>query len=387
MEERFGFSTRLKGMGGVGIAEASDFSATYYNPANLSFCPQTRISVEYDYMNTKFKLSRHQRSRPEQLGSYHGVGLGICLKLPFKFALGAYGLFGPSEPVTLQFRTLDAIPRMTLYERDLSSPSAGLGLSFQPVSWLAIGIATSLTFYSDFKQTIRLPLAPKELELDMTGSVRPTLPIVVGLTILPLEQLKIALVFRQARYNKLEDISETHLNLGTLNFDVKQNIEASFGFSPMQLGGGASYKFQDFLVATELTWLRWAEYRGPFLRVKPADEMSRLIAYPPNEKFKFRNIFVPRLGFEYTWNDLLSARAGYAYRMNAAFTAPEGVAQLIDSDTHMLSLGGGYKFSWEKVIINTDLFFNAHLIAQRRLADYTLYGWAYNTGIGLTIEY
>ena len=37
----------MKAMGGIGIAQADDFSATYYNPANLAFCKKSVIAVGY----------------------------------------------------------------------------------------------------------------------------------------------------------------------------------------------------------------------------------------------------------------------------------------------------------------------------------------------------
>lgn len=389
LEERFELSSRIKAMGGIGIAQADDFSATYYNPANLGFCPTTIISLGYQHTGTKFKSSKGRNKDPEQLGSNHVMLLGACLKLPFNIALGAYGSFGIG-PVALKFRTADGQLRMPLYDHSLTPPSAGFALSIRPIKWLALGIGTSITIHTQLQQKIVLPLPPAQeaLEIDMSGSVSPTVPIVAGITLEPLDGLRIAAVVRSARYNKFEDVSLAHLKVLGNEIEVKQFLEGSFGFSPMQIGGGISYSFLDFTVGGDLTWYRWSAYGGPFLKIKSADntKLGGFINYPPNEEYKFTDILIPRIGAEYVWNNTISARAGYGYRTSPA-PEPVGVAQLIDGSVHMLSCGGGYKHAWEKVALLADAYFGAQIMPKRVFKNYNLAGWAYNTGLSLSVAY
>jgi len=391
-EERFELGARMKAMGGIGITQAHDFSATYYNPANLSFCPQTVISIGYNHTATRFKSSRNEGEIPLQLGTSDAALLGACLKLPFNIALGAYGSFGASGPTALQFRTVDKKVRFPFYDHSLNPPSVGFGLSIRPISWFSLGVATSITIHTDLRQRINLPISTANsdemLEIDMTGSVHPTLPFVGGLTFEPLSGLRLAAVFRSARYNKFEDLAQSHLELGGIKFDVKQNLEGSFGFSPMQVGAGISYKFCDFTVGSDLTWYQWSAYKGPFLRIRAGkdSEAGKFINYPPDEEYNFNDIWLVRVGAEYVYNNMLSARFGYAFRPKAS-PEPATVAQLIDSDTHMLSGGCGYKHSWDKIALELDVFFSAHLLPQRNLNYYSIAGWAYDTGLALALSY
>lgn len=389
LEERFELSSRIKAMGGIGIAQADDFSATYYNPANLGFCPTTLISLGYQHTATSFKSSKDRNKGPEQLGSNHLMLLGACLKLPFNMALGAYGSFGVG-PVALKFRTADAQLRMPLYDHSLTPPSAGFALSIRPIKWLAIGVGTSITIHTELQQKIILPLPPAKeaLEIDMSGSVSPTIPIVAGISVEPLDGLRIAAVIRSARYNKFEDVSLAHLKVLGNDIEVKQFLEGSFGFSPLQIGGGISYNFLNITVGGDLTWYRWSAYKGPFLNIKSADktELGKFINYPVHEEYKFTDILIPRVGAEYVWKDTISARAGYGYRSSPA-PDPQGVAQLIDGSVHMLSFGGGYKYAWEKVTLLADAYFGAQIMPKRVFKNYNLAGWAYNTGLSLSIGY
>lgn len=374
----------MKAMGGVGISQAEDFSAVYYNPANLPYCSNTIITVGYQNIGTHFHASTEA---PEQLGQTHIAFLGACLKLPLNLALGVYGSFGAVGPMTLQFRTVDSKLRMPLYDYSLRPPSAGLGLGYRPFKWLSIGIATSMTVHANFSQKIILP-AQEKLEIDIHGTVRPTLPFVGGISVEPLPGLKIAAVFRSARYNKFEDVANTQVSVGDrVKFDIKQFLEGSFGFSPMQAGAGISYRFLDIVLASDITWYQWSQYKGAFLRVMPAqDTNSRIIIYPPEEDYGFFNIVIPRFGAEYVWQNTLSARAGYGYRLSPA-PAPHGIANLIDSTAHMFSCGGGYKLILKKVTIDADIFFTSHVATRRKLEKYSFGGWAYDTGLALSIEY
>jgi long-chain fatty acid transport protein len=394
MEERFGLGARIKAMGGIGISQADDFSATYYNPANLAFSPKTRIGVGYHYLGMNFKLQGHEQRKPEFLPSYHDIYAGICLSLPFKMAIGAYGNFGAAKPVTLEFRTADSKARMALYDNTLSSPSTGLAISIRPIHWFSLGIGTSVTIHSDFVQQIKVPLAPEHIEIIMGGTIGPTLPWVAGLSLEPIPGLRIGAVYRTARYNKFENVSKLHMTLNNIKllsdfkFDTEQNLEGSFGFSPTQLGLGLSYKLNNILVGSDITWYRWSSFQSPFLIIHPAKKsgFTDIFAYPPKENPKFVNIIIPRFGFEYIWQDILSLRAGYGYRLSPA-PIPKTLAQLIDANIHMLSLGSGYKHHWEKLSLSADLFLNAHIASKRNFNHYSLYGFAFDTGFGLNVEY
>jgi long-chain fatty acid transport protein len=388
LEERFELGARMKAMGGIGVTQAEDFSATYYNPANLGFCPSTIISLGYQHTATSFKSS-DEKKLPEQLGSNNVMLIGACLKLPLNIAFGAYGSFGVG-PVALKFRTADGQLRMPLYDNSLTPPTAGFAVSIRPIKWLALGVGTSITIHTQFEQKIILPLPPAKeaLEIDMGGSVSPAVPIVAGITIEPLDGLRVAAVIRSARYNKFSDISLANLKVFGKEVEVKQLLEGSFGFSPMQIGGGISYSFLDFNVGGDLTWYRWSAYRGPFLHIRSADntELGKFINYPPNEDYKFSDLLIPRIGAEYVWNNSISARLGYGYRGSPA-PEPEGVTQLVDGGVHMLSGGGGYKHAWEKVSIIADAYFSAHIMPKRAFKKYNLAGWAYNTGLSLSLAY
>ena len=74
------------------------------------------------------------------------------------------------------------------------------------------------------------------------------------------------------------------------------------------------------------------------------DGIAAGLRYPEREDYGFRDVVVPRLGAEYRiLDDDLALRAGYHYRAAIA-PVPSQTSNLLDSDVHSISLGGGYFF-------------------------------------------
>ena len=138
---------------------------------------------------------------PEQLRVKPYSNIGRLLEVTFQDFFGCTGSFGALGPVDLKFRTIDNKPHMPLYYHSLAPPSAGFGMSFRPVKWLAVGIGTSITIYTQMKQSIKLPLLQNKEMLGTTSVVqnlRPSLPFVGGITVEPIDGLRIAEVFTRS---------------------------------------------------------------------------------------------------------------------------------------------------------------------------------------------
>jgi len=142
-EDTLGAGHRVRGMGGAGTALASDYSAVYYNPANLPMCPTSTMTVGYEQV--QYKLSIDDRSAPapgrdrppgyprrERLRPLHDYTVGACGKLPLNLGAGVLFTQGVQNPAFLLQSTTDGRPRFALYGQRLENLSLMAGLGPQP---------------------------------------------------------------------------------------------------------------------------------------------------------------------------------------------------------------------------------------------------------------
>ena len=88
-EDVFGAGARVKAMAGAGTAIATDWSAIYYNPANMAFQPQSSMSIAFEHQN--YNLSIHDEETfptPDELRPRNSLTLGMTMKIPSTSVLG-----------------------------------------------------------------------------------------------------------------------------------------------------------------------------------------------------------------------------------------------------------------------------------------------------------
>ena len=160
----------------------------------------------------------------------------------------------------------------------------------------------------------------------------------------PLKRLRLGASYR-GEFRVKSDL-DTDIDIGfTLNFRLTGHTL----FVPEELTFGAAYDLTDALtLAFDMEWAHWSRMPNPYLKIIVAGLNETLPLFqdvdvmPPDPKG--RNLFIPRVGAEYTTdfteNIRASWRGGYHYR-RSPLPYQTGESNLLDNDRHVFSAGVG----------------------------------------------
>jgi hypothetical protein len=392
--DAYGLGSRSTALGGAVAADATDFSANYYNPAGLVGAPGVSLSVGYVYAWNHLRIN----DRDTGVANVHGIvgGLvapGKILGLPFAFGIGTYlPDAGLSRIKALRQET----PRWALYDERASIVFLAANLAIRPLRWLELGggvaflAATSGRFEISGTADILRPYDSQlrhQVDADLTSIRYPQLGARVHIDGFG----HLGLVYRGE--TKLTLSLDAHLQ-GQINFagiDVpllydleSRTIDA---FLPQQVVLGASFsRIARLKVNVDLTFVNWAAYENPTSQTRahlavdlppglaiqlPADPKPTQVVAPA-----FSNRLVPRIGVEYLVlafgapravhgheekKPLLEIplRAGYVYERSPV--PPQiGVTNFVDADRHTLSLGAGVTLNAPFALLPGSIHWDMH---------------------------
>lgn len=349
-----GLGARANAMGGAGTALAEDFAATHYSPANLAYCRESSISLALRHTIYELELDSDDPDDPDvkELRNQTRTTIGVCNRLPFGFALGIVFGVGLQNPMTLDQTTLNAQPQFLLYGEPLEQLSIQLGLAYQIVDQLSIGIGASILVNSTLGVDANIGLITDEdtVATGIRWNLAPTASIIASAHVRPIPDLRLALTYRSALFHDLDTPANIEVNAGGIFVDVPIMIESGAWYSPQQISFGATYTALDMLtVAFDFSWQDWSKHPGPFLVVTPNSPEGEVtladrLLYP-REDYDFRDAFVPRFGLEFRTLEEknLALRAGYSFR-NQVAPLPTRTSNILDSAVHSISLGAGFDF-------------------------------------------
>ncbi|MCA9606159.1 MAG: outer membrane protein transport protein [Myxococcales bacterium] len=391
--DTYGLGSRSVALAGAVTADVEDFSANYYNPAGIVRDGQLRLSVGW-------------------FGAYHDMSLndiasnvdpidGIVagLNVPgnigdFRFAFGlAVHL---NDQRISRTRTLPRQrPRWELYDNRPHRTFLAAHVAIEPVPWLRIGGGIGFLSFSEVDLSIRgtidigAPERGSALEHDVLGNLITIRFPQVGVQVQPTDWLDFGAVYRgeyaltsalQAEVGEdgFEGPNEAGLVTGSLYVPAYLYLlSASTGaYVPHQLSFGASVRpIPELRIGVELTWLMWSLYQSPIGRtdiridIDVPPELADSIVIPPLENTdtvpaNFADRVVPRIGVEwrpYDGQDVaVDLRAGYFYE-NSPAPVQADVYNLVDTDRHAWSLGGGIELRSLRPLLPGSLRFDLHL--------------------------
>jgi long-chain fatty acid transport protein len=124
-------------------------------------------------------------------------------------------------------------------------------------------------------------------------------------------------------------------------------------FSPRQVALGVAKELGCWVLTADLTWVQWSRFPSPSATVDISLDLGALgdqFRIPPIDRpipADFHDIFVPRLGAEFTPLDGpdfgLTLRGGYGWEPSPAPEQP-GTTNYIDSDKHTFAIGWSLRF-------------------------------------------
>jgi long-chain fatty acid transport protein len=348
IEDSLGLGARAMSLGGSYAARPGDFASAYYNPAGLA--PGGRVeehggffeaSLGYVYAHPTLHVTGpggRELSTPEAKDT-SGAVVGARFSVGQPFGVDGLdmglSLFVPAHLFDWSIRPDDDVQWALLTDRT-QVMSTHLGLAWRAARWLSIGIGLRVLF--DAQTLTRGEVTGVALENDpQTGKpvIRTTTRLgtdaqvfgrvspLMGITLTPVDELRIGLVYRQKSY--VDDWGNTIINgvpeLGTMGF----THEFAHYFEPSEATAAVSADLGPRLdVSADLTFARWSE------------------ALSTNRNFFGSGIWgdtwTPAFGARFRAAPHLSLMGGYRFQKSPLDNLG-GPSNLLDNDRHVASLG------------------------------------------------
>ena len=392
--DAYGLGSRSTAMGGAVVADATDFSATYYNPAALAGVRGTSLSIGYSYVANHLDTNGVDNG----VAPVHGVSGGLVAPgrlfgIPFAFGVGVYVPdTGLSQVQALHQET----PRWALYQDRSSILFVAACLAIRPLRWLEIGggvaflAATKGQFQISGTAELLMPYDSKlrdEVDADLTSVRYPEVGARVkidGFGYLGLAyrgQTELSLSVGASLQGNIDFIG---LSIPLLYNLASRTVDA---FLPQQFAVGLSFQRVPRLrVNLDFTFVNWAAYESPTavtssnlsVQLPPGTPITlppspkQVVLIPPD----FSNRLVPRLGVEYVvpvagglrrleGDEVerrlfeIPLRAGYVYERSPV-PPQTGVTNFVDTDRHTLSFGTGLTINHPGSVLQGSLSLDVH---------------------------
>lgn len=353
--ELYGFGARAAALGNTSEAIADDFYAAYSNPANLALAKHIHFGFGVEAVWNRFGIDRlgGHTQWPSQLPKDNYLAqLGISTPLPgwlqdrAAVAVAVHvPLGGPTRLDSLDHRT----PHLPMYDTLGDRLALVAAFALRPLDWLSVGAGVQVLTGLDGRADIGLSVLDqrvtyKALQVDLATVVTP----LVGLTLLPRENLRLALVWRGESAVRYElplavDIDQ----VGRLDFKVK-----GVGlWLPDTYALATSWQAPRWLATAGVAWQRWSLLPPLAPDVTVRLDNSQLVrgGGQPVDLIAARNvpvamgakdIAVPHAGGEWQPAEGWTVRGGVQYRPTP-FPKADGEANYLDAAATTLTLGLG----------------------------------------------
>ncbi|MCB9612034.1 MAG: outer membrane protein transport protein [Sandaracinus sp.] len=378
----FGYGPRTQGMANTGVAFATNYEATFHNPAGLA--GQTRSGFTLGMQGGGFQLEID--GEKWDIDGYQGTTLGFHIGLPFGgvledvFVIGA-GFYTPTATVLRTDILFPEVPNFLLLARTQSvHVMLGLGISLHRLlPGLRIGVGVSTLANIGGRLLVGLDAANQffsQTETQLLAGFYPS----VGLQY-ENERFALGLVYRSEVRSDIDLVIRAE-NLLPGDLELPEiTITATPQYDPHTLALEAAYRPTDaWMIALQAQWRRWSAFEGSVGKTTGSSNL------PPAPDF--HDTITPRLGVEWQGKHRRTTgqlRGGYAFEPTPAPTARmaplrdsngdpvmragEPVLRprrYLDNHRHVLSLGG--TVIWETsggAALQFDLFAQLHLLQER----------------------
>ncbi len=385
--DAFGFGSRAAGMASAQTADATDFSANYYNPAGLVRGDELRIDVGWFYADSDLSLSGEDTNVDPVHGLVAGIAApGRAFGVPIAFGLG---LHLPDDRVSRVRSIRQQQPRWEMYDNRNQRLYLAANLAIEPLPGLAIG--GGLAFMSSTKGTLDVSgevVFPAADESELRHRVDADLTAVrypqAGVRWAPRDWIELGVVYRGEFQLDLDILASLEGSVATERGCDESACAVADGvlilethsvnaFLPQQVAGGVALSPDDRTrIALDLTWVDWSAYRSPTAKVFYDLELDihlesfEVPPIPPPSLVvpaNFHDTFVPRIGAERTFplgrTVTIAGRLGWAYEPSPA-PPQTGITNFVDADRHHVTAGAGVLLSGITPVLPGPLRIDAH---------------------------
>ncbi|HEX6836536.1 MAG TPA: hypothetical protein VF334_08175 [Polyangia bacterium] len=354
--ELFGLGSEEAAVAGASSARVHDFSAGYYDPAGLVLARRPEASIGVIGFGSSLPLPDGSRFH---MGDRLGILVGAATPVPFSGVLADRLYFGvalhllPDSIVHVIARTPDRA-FYPLYDnrtqRLVVLPAVAARL------WRGLSVGLAFNFLAGLGGNVAATEgATRALEARVDEQIYSHVAVNAGVRWQALPRLAVALVYRQAFGVPFRTVAKNQIAGQPIDLDV----DAEELYTPHTLVGGVAWRARpSLMLSLDVAWLRWSDWRGPYVTVTSELPLVGGIATAP-PAVAFTDAVAVRAGADWTalvrgaW--ATSLRGGYAFESSPVPTQQTGT-QLVDGHKHHLTAGFGTRVA----IFGGELRFDVH---------------------------
>jgi long-subunit fatty acid transport protein len=354
--EVFGLGSEESAVAGASAARVHDFSAGYYDPAGLVLARRSEASFGVVGFGSSLPLPDGSRFH---MSDRVGILVGAATPIPFTGVLADRLWFGvalhllPDAIVHVIAHTPDQA-FYPLYDnrtqRLVILPAIAARI------WRGLSVGLAFNYLAGLGGNVAATEgATRALEARVDEQIYSHVAVNAAVRWQARPRLAVALVYRQAFGVPFRTVARNQIAGQPIDLDV----DAEELYTPHTLVAGAAWRARpSLLLSLDVAWLRWSDWRGPYVTVTSELPLVGAISPEPPHVALTDGASL-RAGADWTalvrgaW--AASVRGGYAFESSPVPTQQSGT-QLLDGHKHHLTLGFGARVA----ILGGELRFDAH---------------------------
>ena len=354
-------------------AVGDDYSAAYFNPGALGDLDTSMVDAGYLIASPRFQGGLKDVDDEREFNAENKVAL-------IGFTMNLSNLFKNDQGLGIGFDVAidDNLKSFLYFEeaRDdngqfirygLSSITMVTSLGVQIIPQLHVGIGGFVLVEGKNNLVAETNLAGDTKEEEIQVAAKPAIAPIAGIYAPVHSVVTIGATYKGkgvAEFSAIDASTDALVSNSSLS---KLNLLMAFKdtYVPQQISLGVSVKpIDQLLIAVDATWANWGDYDR---EIKDGDVVRS------EGHFDTHDIYIPRLGIEYTPIDLLYIRAGYYYE-DTPFSDPGiGNAVVLDNAKHVGSLGVAHDIDYIPFLTYPvtvgATYFNHYLVKRTVKAD------------------
>jgi long-chain fatty acid transport protein len=346
---------RALGLAGIGVAQASDASAVFYNAAGVAFLKGTQVYLSGGLARSSTDFVGEGPFPPaatlEQTERLFTAlpSLYASRQVSNRLTLGLG--FGSPFDTRSQWKNPDAFTgRLLCTDCQIRSWSLNPTVAYKLEDRLAVGVGLDLRF-SSFRLDQRLLAVPgvtgqtvDVAAMSTATSTHTGIGFNVGVQASPSENVTIGLAYRhkiQATYAAAASFAQVPTGDAQVDAEVAAHLPPLQAatvthYFPGHLAAGLAVHHGDLLVEADLGWTLWSSFDGIELRYPTTPTLSQSLPQA------YDTALEAGIGVEYSLTRTWAVRGGYSYDQSPQ-PASTYSPFLHELARHAVSLGGGWK--------------------------------------------
>jgi hypothetical protein len=336
-----GLGSEESAVAGASAARVHDFSAAYYDPAGLTLAHRPEATIGLVGFGSQLPLPGG--------GHFHmtdrlGILVGAATPIPFGGVLAGrlwIGLALHTLPDTV-VHVIARTPDQAFYPLyDNRTQRLVILPALAGRVWRGLSIGIGLNYLAGLDGRIAATEgATRAIEARVDEQIHSVATVNAGVRWQLRPRWALALVYRQAFGVPVRSASRNTIAGQPIDVDV----DAQELYTPHTLVAGVAFRLCPSLtMSLDLGWLRWSDWRGPFVVVTSELPLIGSVATQPPH-VAFTDGAAVRAGADWTvlvrgtW--ALAVRGGYAFESSPLPSSQPGT-QLVDGHKQHVTLGVG----------------------------------------------